>query len=992
MKLHHSFARTFRGGLALGFAIAAICWVAPTYATSVTEAVSKAGVAGVAPSGGTGAQTIDWTIDYDLGSAAPVANLTLTDTWSAGQTLVPGSVHAPGGWTYSQPDATSITFSNPLVPPNGQGVGIALPIPLSGPVSFSGAGDGFNPAVTTSGKILGINHHADNAGIWCYDLQTGASCTGYKMFPGINTTTGSSVRAIGNKIYIMGSDIGSGQNTQSGNIYCWDTDTDSLCGTSPHLGAYDRIAVADNGMIYTLLTTGEVDCFDPENSLARCTGYPVQINVPAATSTLGNGLLPVGNSLYALNWSGQLNCLDLTTLDFCSGWSSTPLSGLLGEDILFPRLSAAGAVTGVCQIGASTQADCYDLDGTDPVSIPAMNVVTAGTYSFANDGDYFGSRVYFAGYQNNVACWDWATNAPCAGSGYDSNGRVTADLASPYGITHDAGCLYSFGDGGALYSVDPITGETPCTRATGTATVDIDAFYDGTTPGTVAATWDKITLADIDLTAGVEFDSLVVTVVNPGDRSVVAGPTELIGGAGVIDLSSVSTSIRTLELQVVADPVGTAAWQDDISPKIYLTFVSNTPVQFTYATTITCANRSQSHSNTVDTTLDPHSDQATVSGLCGTDHTVVFDANGGSGSMSYQVAISSQALNTNAYTRANHTFDGWNTVANGSGTAYADGATYDFTADVTLYAQWTALPTPTPTPTETASPTVSPTATGTPSATATATLTPTPTETATPTQTAAPTATATPTTGCGNETIEGAEECDDGNASDGDGCSATCRSELTPGGAGAKVDCLAEWLVVPTPPRDENGVPLGRLTCTDDDPSCDFGAATGDRTCTFHVALCLNVNEMRRLDRRSGAPACTPTGVHAVRIDPTWPRNRTTDEQNRRALEDALAGIGGAASGVCRGANVGATCTDDAQCDSKVGKGDGICSKVDMRFTPDIAATDTCTATAAIVVPLSDNGHRSKIRLRMTTTGTGPNGKPGKRAKDKVQLICDPAP
>src|SRR6185312_4337363 len=39
-----------------------------------------------------------------------------------------------------------------------------------------------------------------------------------------------------------------------------------------------------------------------------------------------------------------------------------------------------------------------------------------------------------------------------------------------------------------------------------------------------------------------------------------------------------------------------------------------------------------------------------------------------------------------------YTFSGWNTAANGSGTAYADSASYPFTADVTLFAQWTALP------------------------------------------------------------------------------------------------------------------------------------------------------------------------------------------------------------------------------------------------------------------------------------------------------------
>ena len=71
-------------------------------------------------------------------------------------------------------------------------------------------------------------------------------------------------------------------------------------------------------------------------------------------------------------------------------------------------------------------------------------------------------------------------------------------------------------------------------------------------------------------------------------------------------------------------------------------------------------------------------------------YTVTFDANTGIGTMSNQSANynTPTALTTNTFTKIGYTFAGWNTVANGSGTAYANGATYDFTASVTLYAQW----------------------------------------------------------------------------------------------------------------------------------------------------------------------------------------------------------------------------------------------------------------------------------------------------------------
>ena len=72
----------------------------------------------------------------------------------------------------------------------------------------------------------------------------------------------------------------------------------------------------------------------------------------------------------------------------------------------------------------------------------------------------------------------------------------------------------------------------------------------------------------------------------------------------------------------------------------------------------------------------------------GWDSTVSFIANGGSGAMPGQKAMYDTALNANAFWRTGYVFTGWNTAADGSGTAYAGGAVHPFSADGTLYAQW----------------------------------------------------------------------------------------------------------------------------------------------------------------------------------------------------------------------------------------------------------------------------------------------------------------
>ncbi|MDR1022362.1 MAG: InlB B-repeat-containing protein [Prevotellaceae bacterium] len=80
------------------------------------------------------------------------------------------------------------------------------------------------------------------------------------------------------------------------------------------------------------------------------------------------------------------------------------------------------------------------------------------------------------------------------------------------------------------------------------------------------------------------------------------------------------------------------------------------------------------------------------------DYTVVYDANGGSGTAmtsSTHTCGASKNLTANSYTRTGYTFSMWNTNSSGTGTSYS--STQSFTPSgtnaggtVTLYAIWTA--------------------------------------------------------------------------------------------------------------------------------------------------------------------------------------------------------------------------------------------------------------------------------------------------------------
>ena len=74
-------------------------------------------------------------------------------------------------------------------------------------------------------------------------------------------------------------------------------------------------------------------------------------------------------------------------------------------------------------------------------------------------------------------------------------------------------------------------------------------------------------------------------------------------------------------------------------------------------------------------------------------HTIHFEKNGGAGSMNDQTVneFEPTALQSNAFVREGFVFEGWNTIADGTGDYYADGATVTLLDDLTLYAQWNPL-------------------------------------------------------------------------------------------------------------------------------------------------------------------------------------------------------------------------------------------------------------------------------------------------------------
>jgi sialate O-acetylesterase len=320
--------------------------------------------------------------------------------------------------------------------------------------------------------------------------------------------------------------------------------------------------------------------------------------------------------------------------------------------------------------------------------------------------------------------------------------------------------------------------------------------------------------------------------------------------------------------------------------------------------------------------------------------------------------------------------------------------TITFTPTVTMSPTLTLTPSLTATPTLSRTPTLSqtPTHTFTPTLSQTPTLTPTQTASRTPTRTPTLTITRTPTLTptptpipiCGNGTVESpSEHCDDGNADSGDGCSSTCQIELDRlvGGTGSSsTECALEFLMRQPFPAPANPGNRQTISCRDDDPACDFGESTGDRACTFQIALCFNVMVDTRFP-------CVPTSVDRLTITNPGIVQGPLNSPNRASLEESVASLGGTVIGTCVRGRLGAECTNSAECDGVPGNMAGQCQSR-INFGP-LERQNVCGRMASIRVPLRSNATGTVFAagsqvLEMTAfTPTG-----SLNDSDIVQLLC----
>jgi uncharacterized repeat protein (TIGR02543 family) len=195
--------------------------------------------------------------------------------------------------------------------------------------------------------------------------------------------------------------------------------------------------------------------------------------------------------------------------------------------------------------------------------------------------------------------------------------------------------------------------------------------------------------------------------------TIMANGAITVGAGGSIDGRALSNGTVTLADNAITAPIPTATITSPGSGNTY-TLGQVVPTGFTCADPngpgiSTCVDSDASTSPgvldtsatgpfTYSVTATSGDGQSATASITYTvvappNHTVTFAGNASTGgATAAETNNAPTALTSNGYSRTGYAFSGWNTSANGSGTAYADGATYAFGANATLYAQWIATP------------------------------------------------------------------------------------------------------------------------------------------------------------------------------------------------------------------------------------------------------------------------------------------------------------
>jgi hypothetical protein len=569
-------------------------------------------------------------IDSFQNAGPTVGSATMTQTWDPSRhTLVPGSLNVPGGWIPSYTtDGTNWVSTEPadpttikgvqasaeFTPESGKiGVVTRLTTPLASTLSTSlqGGGDSFYP-VFRNQHIFSVLHHTALR-MTCFSKVDGSTCGTVQPSSPLLTSdhADSWVDQHTGRAYTPTVD----QTTRPNGVMlsCLDLDKYLDCGAVKlDTGA----TVLQAAYVSQPWNVGNEVYFMYRNDataalMVACTKVPAMTPCAGQPYSAGTGFTIDGGAGASrqmnVYWSPDgtvphradgkvsftsvatgtnvrtLGCFDSTTHAACVG--VTPVGWDTSQDPL-PRLDATGVLRGFCSRPSRTKAlVCYDLKGTTmPVSAALEAWMPTGELSWMTNLGGYGTTTgtkslmpWSANRSGRTICFDWATNATCAGF------PMTTPLADKtYSLRADPvvpTCVWSMGDDGILESVETQNGMSGCNRSTATVA---PVYCDGRTDHVKG--WETLTLNNL---AGAH-SGFTLTLLDAKGKAVPGWATKTYGASTTsIDISSIPFAGNTtlLTAQVAFIKLSPSAFVT-ATPTVEMTWKGD-PVQMCSTTTAT---------------------------------------------------------------------------------------------------------------------------------------------------------------------------------------------------------------------------------------------------------------------------------------------------------------------------------------------------------------------------------------------------------------------
>jgi SdrD B-like domain/Bacterial Ig domain len=547
--------------------------------------------------------TVDYTLNYQ-NTGTTIDSVNFEDILGTNQSLVAGSLQVPTGFNkqFSTNAGISYTTTEPgsgvnavkstgNVGVSGGGVDVGdIDKPLGGFNIGASGGDGWRPIIYhspdgTVDKICAIFHHTLDANINCVNLDTGLQIAGFpkRLNPSQAIFTPSQMGRnsvqIGSKVWVMvtGGPNGSPANNDSG-VQCFDMGTDSSCGYTAigpaipmNTSNYERedpgALTAVNGKYYYSVFN-KLYCVDLPATTA-CAGYTPYTFAPSAANGTFQSNIVIGNKIFlkgGLAADRSISCVDLSNPivpTTCTGsWPKIGSANAAGGS-LSEYLNTSGTILGICSHIAPSYNNfspalstgyCYDLAGNS-VTAPAGLMSEIALSSFK-----LGTKMFIHGQTDYTYCYDYATAATCTGFidsgagatvgkrrwdqpnvGGLTGGVVTAN-AQTYSFEYDNGCLYAAGNSGFMWSFDPASGSTPCSKVYAKQDIATTSFATTACDGTVipsVTAWDKI--APIGGVYPVGWQSTLATIYSDANyTTIIPGYNNVLVPSTGLNISGIS--------------------------------------------------------------------------------------------------------------------------------------------------------------------------------------------------------------------------------------------------------------------------------------------------------------------------------------------------------------------------------------------------------------------------------------------------------------------